>query len=130
MLRYYQAVYVVYDHGPVNAWQVDTDDGKPLMLYGGDADLSVEQNGTKDYRFGRDGIEDPSGDSGKLLGKCGVNQETGLIDANLDIEESCYGLKYSADANYIIFRDIALGDVYDSGNVEQPNWEPLMFSGT
>ena len=126
----YQAVYVVYDHGPVNAWQVDTDDGKPLMLYGGDADLSVEQNGTKDYRFGRDGIEDPSGDSGKLLGKCGVNQETGLIDANLDIEESCYGLKYSADANYIIFRDIALGDVYDSGNVEQPNWEPLMFSGT
>ena len=87
----YQAVYVVYDHGLVNAWQVDTDDGKPLMLYGGDADLSVEQNGTKDYRFGRDGIEEPSGDRGEILGKCGVNQETGLIDANLDIEESCYG---------------------------------------
>lgn len=108
-------------------WNVDTmDNGEPIMLYGGDADLSVEQNGTKNYRFGRDGIEDPSGGLGEILGKCGVNQETGLIDANLDIENSCYGLKYTADANYIIFRDITLSDNNGAG---QPNWTPLMFSG-
>ena len=103
-------------------WNVDTmDNGEPIMLYGGDADLNENQNGTKDYAFGE--IEKASG---TLTGRCGVNQETGLIDANLDIENSCYGLKYTADANYIIFRDITLSDNNGAG---QPNWTPLMFSG-
>ena len=73
------------------------------MLYGGDADLLASQNGTKDYALG-----EIDKDHGTLRGRCGVNQETGEIDPNMDIENS--GVSYAADANYIIFRDINLGN--------------------
>lgn len=105
----YQAKFVL------GKWKVDTDaDGNPIMLYGGDADLLASQNGKKDYPLG-----DIDKASGALTGRCGVNQETGEIDPDMDIEDS--GAKYSADANYIIFRDIDLAGTA---------WEPLMFSGT
>ena len=107
----YQAVYIAFV-----GWKVGTDEnGQPIMLYGGDADLSKSQNGNKDYVFGEDGIGKAEGAGGR----CGVNQETGEIDPNMDIEDS--GATYSADANYIIFRDIDL---------EKINWTPLMFHGT
>lgn len=96
-------------------WEVDKDEnGDPIMLYGGDADLLASQNGTKDYALGK--IDK---DQGTLRGRCGVNQATGEIDPNMDIEDS--GVSYAVDANYIIFRDIDLAGVA---------WEPLMFSGT
>lgn len=111
----YQAVYI-----PFVGWEVDTDEnGQPIMLYGGDADLSKSQNGKQDYVFGEDGIGKAEGGPLETVGRCGVNQETGEIDPNMDIEDS--GATYSADANYIIFRNIDLENI---------NWTPLMFSGT
>lgn len=96
-------------------WEVDKDnDGNPIMLYGGDADLFASQNGTKDYVFGE--IDEASG---ALTGQCGVNQETGEIDPDMNIKDS--GATYAADASYIIFRDIDLAGTA---------WEPLMFTGT
>ena len=53
-------------------------------------------------------------------GRCGVNQETGEIDPNLDIDKAT-GQTYATNANYIIFRDIDLSS---------KNWLPLMFQGT
>lgn len=102
-------------------WEIEYDkDNNPIMLYGGDADLLQSQNGKKNYAF--HGIDDDGG----LVGdkRCGVNQKTGEIDPNMDIDES--GQTYSADANYIIFRNITLTPADNGGG----NWTPLMFSGT
>lgn len=117
------AVYQAYKSGL--KWYVDTGtDGKPIMLYGGDADLTAAQNGSKEFTFG--GILDAnrslSSHQGLLIshGRCGVNQKTGAIDPNLDIDKAT-NQKYTANANYIIFRDIDLS----SGN-----WTPLTFQGT
>ena len=118
------AVYQAYLD--VLTWKVDKGkDGKPIMLYGGDADLKKDQNGVDDYTFG--GIKSPdkhfSSISGLLpheRGKCGVDQVTGEINPNLNIEDTTKQ-KYSANANYIIFRDIDLRSL---------NWTPLNFQGT
>lgn len=117
------AVYQAYKSGL--KWYVDTGtDGKPIMLYGGDADLTAAQNGSKEFTFG--GILDAnrslSSHQGLLIshGRCGVNQKTGAIDPNLDIDKAT-NQKYTANANYIIFRDIDLS----SGN-----WTPLTIQGT
>lgn len=102
-------------------WEIEYDkDNNPIMLYGGDADLLQSQNGKKNYAF--HGIDDDGG----LVGdkRCGVNQKTGEIDPNMDIDES--GQTYSSDANYIIFRDIELTPAADG----EGNWTPLMFTGT
>ena len=114
----YTAVYqAVFSDGH---WEVDKGkDGKPIMLYGGDADLLASQNGTKDYALG-----EIDKDHGTLRGRCGVNQETGEIDPNMDIENS--GVSYAADANYIIFRDIDLGT--NAADPTNTGWTPLMFS--
>ena len=118
----YGAVYQAYLD--VVTWKVDKDkSGKPIMLYGGDADLKSDQNGSADYTFGVIKSTDK-----KLSrfpeyhtrGKCGVNQTTGEIDPNLDIDKAA-NQKYSANANYIIFRDIDLNS---------SNWTPLNFQGT
>lgn len=120
----YGAVYQAYRE--VATWKVDKDkNGKPIMLYGGDADLKKNQNGVADYTFSQ--IQDAnakySSISGLLInarGRCGVNQVTGEIDPNLDIDKAA-NQKYSANANYIIFRDI---------NLSSSNWKPLNFQGT
>lgn len=113
----YTAVYQAVHHA-LKGWEVDKDkDGNPIMLYGGDADLLASQNGKKDYTLGE--IDKANGDTLDPVGQCGVNQTTGEIDPNMDIEDS--GVSYAADANYIIFRDIDLAGAA---------WRPLMFSGT
>lgn len=95
-------------------WEVDKDEnGDPIMLYGGDADLLASQNGKQDFVFSE--IQE---NHGALTGRCGVNQITGEIDPNMDVDSGV--ATYAADANYIIFRDIDLGGVA---------WQPLMFSG-
>ena len=120
----YGAVYQAYLS--LGKWYVDKDkSGKPIMLYGGDADLKKDQNGVSDYTFGKihDANEKNSNIRGLLInarGRCGVNQVTGEIDPNLDIDKAA-NQKYCANANYIIFRDIDLSS---------SNWTPLNFQGT
>lgn len=117
------AVYQAYKREL--SWNVDTGkDGKYIMLYGGDADLTAAQNGNKDFSFGKILDKDSSLSSHQGLltthGRCGVNQTTGEIDPNLGIDKAT-NQKYTTNANYIIFRDIDLGSA---------NWEPLTFQGT
>ena len=120
--KVYGAVYQAYkDWGK---WYVDKDtNGNPIMLYGGDADLKEEQNGTADFTFGEKGINKAehnlSASYHTTIGRCGVNQDTGEINPDLDIDKAA-NQTYSTTANYIIFRDIDLSD---------EDWTPLMFSG-
>ena len=116
------AVYQAYLDGLV--WKRDTDSsGKPIMLYSGDADLTRDQNGVADFTFGQ--IKDADSKYSQhnwvyTRGRCGVNQIKGEIDPNLDIDKTT-GQKYTANANYIIFRDIDLSS---------KEWKPLTFQGT
>lgn len=120
--KVYGAVYQAYQD--VLKWKVDKDkNGKPIMLYGGDADLTKNQNGVSDYTFG--GIQETNKSLSnvsplKTRGRCGVNQTTGKIDPDLKIDNVA-NQKYSANANYIIFRDIDLSS---------STWKPLNFQGT
>lgn len=122
--KVYGAVYQAYLDGVT--WKVDKDkNGKPIMLYGGDADLKQDQNGVDNYTFGVGGIQETNKSLSGVYsvyarGKCGVNQTTGEIDPNLEIDKAA-NQKYSANANYIIFRDIDLSS---------SNWKPLNFQGT
>lgn len=116
------AVYQAYRD--LLTWKVDKDKyGKPIMLYGGDADLKKNQNGVSDYTFGEIKSTDKnlSNFAGYYTrGRCGVDQTTGEINPNLDIDKAT-NQKYSANANYIIFRDIDLSS---------STWKPLNFQGT
>lgn len=117
----YGAVYQAVYKGV--SWKIDTDGkGNSIMLYGGDADLKQEQNGKQDFTFGTILETDRklSAEGIHTRGRCGVNQNTGKIDPDLDIDKMT-GQTYSANANYIIFRDIDLGS---------SNWTPLTFQGT
>lgn len=116
------AVYQAYLE--LGKWKIDKDSsGNSIMLYGGDADLTKEQNGIKDFTFGEVSDTDKklsSVSSFHTRGKCGVDQKTGKVDPNLDIEKQTQQ-KYTKNANYIIFRDIDLGG---------SDWTPLTFQGT
>ena len=116
------AVYQAYRDGFV--WKRDTDSsGKPIMLYSGDADLTKDQNGVADFTFGQIKNADRKYSQYNGLhtrGRCGVDQITGEIDPDLDIDKTT-GQKYTANANYIIFRDIDLSS---------KEWKPLTFQGT
>ncbi len=121
------AVYQAYKDGLT--WKIDTDtQRKPIMLYGGDADLKKEQNGKQDFIFGTvlDTNKSISSESSiHMRGQRGVDQETGKIDPDLDIKYAASGekkqLTYSPNGNYIIFRDIDLSS---------SDWTPLTFQGT
>ena len=119
------AAYQAYNAGLtllLPSWQVDTGhDGEPIMLYGGDADLSAEHNGKKDYFLGTaDKANKSLGTHNKAVDLCGVNQTTGEIDPKLNIDDAT-GQTYAPNANYIIFRDIDMGT---------KEWTPLTFQGT
>lgn len=121
----YGAVYQVYLHAA--KWYIDEDEnGNPIMLYGGDADLEKSQNDNEDFGFGEKNIHKEDKKLSKYSshlyawGRCGVNQSTGEIDPTLDIDKAT-NQKYSSNANYIIFRNIDLSS---------DNWTPLMFQGT
>ncbi|RGH39447.1 Cna B-type domain-containing protein [Firmicutes bacterium AM41-5BH] len=116
------AVYQAYLE--LGKWKIDTDlSGNSIMLYGGDADLTKEQNGKQEFTFGNVLDTNKNVSSVSIIhtrGRCGVDQTTGKIDPNLDIENQTKQ-KYSKNANYIIFRDIDLGS---------SDWTPLTFQGT
>lgn len=102
-------------------------DGTPSSAYAGDADLS-----------GSDTLRDAdaSDHDGSLLACTAliVNKTrtkyygVGADGTQTDYSAANTGLTYSADANYLIFRDIDLSkNAADTNNTE---WTPLMFSGT
>ena len=85
------------------------------LFWPGDADLSETFNGVRDYSFSDDARE------GVIAQKNYVDQKTGELQTiwtQATISDKFP--KYSADADYIIFRDI------DLNNEE---WSPLTFSG-
>ena len=102
-------------------------DGTPSSEYAGDADLS-----------GSDTLRDADAtDHDSPLLACtalSVNRTrtkyygVGADGTQTDYSAANTGLTYSADANYLIFRDIDLSkNAADTNNTE---WTPLMFSGT
>ena len=102
-------------------------DGTPSSEYAGDADLS-------DSDILRD--TDASDHDSPLLActALSVNRTrtkyygVGADGMQTDYSAANTGLTYSADANYLIFRDIDLSkNAADTNNTE---WTPLMFSGT
>lgn len=86
------------------------------MCYPGDADLSPGQklNGAK--------YTDLKTEAGRFY--CGQGAD-GKYDVNVTANPDLY---YTADANYIIFRDINL-NTQVAGEPEDGSWTPLMFSG-
>ena len=102
-------------------------DGTPSSEYAGDADLSdsdtLRDAGASDH-------------DSPLLQCMAVNVNktrtkyygVGADGTQTDYSAADTGLTYSADANYLIFRDIDLSkNAADTNNTE---WTPLMFSGT
>lgn len=108
-------------------------DGTPSSEYAGDADLSGSD--TLRDAPATDHLDPPDHhvpqlcstglDAGKTRTKYyGV----GADGTQTDYSAANTGLTYSADANYLIFRDIDLSkNAADTNNTE---WTPLMFSGT
>ena len=102
-------------------------DGTPSSEYAGDADLA-----DSDTLRNAD-----ASDHDSLLLACtalSVNRTrskyygVGADGTQTDYSAANTGLTYSADANYLIFRDIDLSkNAADTNNTE---WTPLMFSGT
>lgn len=105
------------DDGLLKGHWEDTE-GTNQLVYAGDADLETEStlhDGTfKDHEGG-------------VVGNTRTKFYT--IDAkgrNDDVKTVETGLKYAADANYIIFRDIDLGT--NAADPTNTGWTPLMFS--
>lgn len=116
----YSPVYRLHISG--THYEIDTQNGKLVQLYGGDADLEESQNGYDDFSFQQISSGHPC---------AGVNQETGQVYTDATHVDATAlgtahswrtGVKYTTDANYIIFRDI------DLGGSAKP-WTPLMFTG-
>mgnify|MGYP000733182388 CR=1 FL=1 len=111
--------------GPLNYQWVD---GTPSSEYAGDADLAdsdtLRNADASDYDNSL-AICHTKVDADKTRTRYyGV----GADGTQTDYSAANTGLTYSADANYLIFRDIDLSkNAADTNNTE---WTPLMFSGT
>ena len=102
-------------------------ESKYTPIYPGDADFNPEitYNGEKFKRFEENSTDLMDATLVPVVGtRCGINPDTGQPDKNIK-ESQLYSeykdLKYTKDANYIIFRNIDLSSV---------DWKPLMFTGT
>lgn len=112
---------IAQEHHLVGGWK-DEEGASPELLYPGDADL-----GANTGLRGED-IDDDNGHSGDItetfndyykyftIGDDGARN--GDVKNNAAVNT---GLTYSADANYIIFRNI---------NLDGADWTPITFSGT
>lgn len=109
---------------PKYEWQ---DDGIEEVAYAGDADLAAGDT-LKNADF-----SDHDGGLSLILGSTRTKYYVKDAAGNRkDVSDTDYGpntgLTYTADANYIIFRNIDLSqNAADPGNTA---WTPLMFSGT
>lgn len=108
-------------------------DGTPSSEYAGDADLSGSD--TLRDADATDHLDPPDHhvpqlcSTGLDVGKTRTKYYgVGAGGTQTDYSAANTGLTYSADANYLVFRDIDLSkNAADSNNTE---WTPLMFSGT
>lgn len=110
--------------GPNYQWV----DGTPSSEYAGDADLSdsdtLRNADASDYDNSL-AICRTKVDAGKTRTRYyGVNAN----GTQADYSAANTGLTYSADANYLIFRDIDLSK--NAADTASTEWTPLMFSGT
>lgn len=105
----------------------DVDGAQATLVYPGDADLDA------DTGLRGEEMPDDGGGRGNILNhtyKYFTYDDAGeRNDSVEDNERINTGLTYSADADYIIFRDIDLGQEV-AGDPENNLWTPLMFSGT
>lgn len=103
------------------------DDGTPSSEYAGDADLSGSDTLRDADASGYD--NSPLGCAALSVGKTRTKYYgVGADGTQTDYSAANTGLTYSADENYLIFRDIDLSkNAADTNNTE---WTPLMFSGT
>ena len=113
---------VVYSYRPNNI----LGDSDFKTYYPGDADLDAEaslhEDSVKEWGGSGDAFEGGVEYRGKKF--CGV-KANGAPDSDADANT---GLYYTADADYIIFRDIDL-TTQVAGEPEDGSWTPLMFSG-
>ena len=108
----------------IGVWQDETDNDPGELVYAGDADVAT------DVPL-RNSVDDYSGQWSEDLMK---RYSYFCYDENgkqVSLSESAAntGLTYSADANYIIFRDIDLSQKV-AGEPDDGLWTPLTFSGT
>ena len=121
---------------------------KYTPLYPGDADfktditLTLDKSDSKNFKyfeenttelmnvdFSKGLLDSVTGILGGVLGGLltgdneilGYDSQNGTYISESNLKSEYSNLKYSSDANYIIFRDIDLSNV---------DWKPLMFSGT
>lgn len=111
---------------PNYKWQ---DDGDEQLAYAGDADLDADST-LKDGTF-----SDHEGGLSLIPGSTRTKYFVKDASGNrLDVSDATFGpntgLTYSADANYIIFRDVDVSSDAAAGVSEGATWTPLMFSGT
>lgn len=96
----------------------EDDEGTDKLVYAGDADLGAGEtlhDGSFDDHQG--GAIGDARAKYYMVGADGRNDNVSAVET---------GLTYSADANYLIFRDVDLGtNAADAGNIA---WDPLMFS--
>ncbi|MDO5042690.1 MAG: hypothetical protein Q4D92_04185, partial [Slackia sp.] len=116
---------VVYSIGQVyvglaglGTW-VDRDGHVETLEYNGDADLAPDEE-LRGKEFHNGGFE-------LLPGAVRTLYFTKNSDGSRN-ENPATGLKYSIDANYLIFRDIDLST--NAADPTNTGWTPLMFSGT
>lgn len=109
-----------------NEWR-DVDGAQATLVYPGDADLDANTG-----LWGEE-MPDDGGGRGNIAHhtyKYFTYDDAGKRnDSVKDNDRINTGLTYSADADYIIFRDIDL-DQEVAGDPENNLWTPLMFSGT
>ena len=108
----------------IGVWKDETDNDPGELVYAGDADVAT------DVPL-RNSVDNHSGQWSEVLMK---RYSYFCYDENgkqVSLSESAAntGLTYSADANYIIFRDIDLSQEV-AGEPDNGLWTPLMFSGT
>lgn len=97
--------------------------GEEHLYYPGDADLTQDEGFLESVpKSTNTGATHDNGAKSHSYRAVAGDQ-----DVDLDVVDT--GLTYSADANYIIFRDIDLSQKV-AGEPEGNLWTPLMFSGT
>lgn len=120
---------IAQEHHVIGGWK-DEEGASPELLYPGDADLGANTG------LRGEGIDDDNGYGADITETFNDYYKYFTIgddgERDYDVKNNAAvntGLTYSADANYIIFRDIDLGQEV-AGDPENNLWTPLMFSGT